>query len=197
MLATPAFGLGVDKPDIRLIIHGELPGSLEAYYQEIGRAGRDGQPAEAHLLFDQDDVSIQSDFIKWTTPDPGFIQAVHSLLRTRRDEVTADGVDYLRGKMNFYNSRDFRVETTLNLLERWGVLEWEHRSLRNYQIVGEIPEEMLDQALYEKRLRSLQMGLLNILQFAQGEGCRLTTIYNHFGVMDCLPCGRCDKCRKS
>ncbi|MCB0386842.1 MAG: RecQ family zinc-binding domain-containing protein, partial [Bdellovibrionales bacterium] len=135
--------------------------------------------------------------IKWTTPDPGFIQGVDSLLRNRRNEVISEGADYLRGKMNFYNSRDFRVETTLNLLERWGVLEWEHRSLKNYQMEGEIPEELLNLDLHEKRVRSLQMGLLHMLQWAQGEECRMTAIYNHFGVTGCPPCGRCDNCRKN
>lgn len=197
MLATPAFGLGVDKADIRLVIHGELPGSLEAYYQEVGRAGRDGAQAMAHLLFDPDDVSIQSDFIKWTTPDPGFIQAVANLLRTRRDEVLAEGVDYLRQQMNFFNSRDFRVETTLNLLERWEVLKWENRSLKNYQMEGEIPEEMLNQELHQRRLKSLQAGLLGMLQFAQSEECRLKIIYSHFGLTHPPECGRCDNCRKS
>ena len=197
MLATPAFGLGVDKSDIRLIVHVELPGSLEAYYQEIGRAGRDGQVAEAHLLFDQEDISIQSDFIKWTTPDPGFIQAVDSLLRERPDDVKAEGINYLRGKMNFYNSRDFRVETTLNLLERWGLLQWTHCSLKDYKMMGEIPKEMVDKELHAQRLKSLQVGLLNMVQYAQSKDCRMALIYKHFGLQECEPCGRCDNCQRN
>lgn len=196
MLATPAFGLGVDKADIRLIVHSELPGSLESYYQEIGRAGRDGQPSWVHLLFDQDDVSIQSDFIKWTTPDPGFIRSILNLLSIRRNEVVAEGAEYLRQQMNFYNSRDFRVETTLNLLERWGVLEWENRDLRTYQILGDPPDELMDPVLHEKRLRSLQKALLSMVQFSQSDQCRLAIIYRHFGLKGASSCGRCDNCLK-
>ena len=64
MCATIAFGMGVDKPDIRFVCHHDLPGSIESYYQEIGRAGRDGDPAEALLLFGADDIKLRRDLIE-------------------------------------------------------------------------------------------------------------------------------------
>ena len=82
MLATPAFGLGIDKPNVRLVVHTELPSSVEAYYQEVGRAGRDEKRAHCHLLYDEDDISIQMEFIKWANPEPGFIYGVYRLLKT-------------------------------------------------------------------------------------------------------------------
>src|SRR5690606_30545251 len=58
-----AFGMGIDKPDIRYVFHTDLPGSPEAYYQETGRAGRDGAPAEAHMLYGLDDIRMRRMFI--------------------------------------------------------------------------------------------------------------------------------------
>src|SRR5205823_5428176 len=103
MLATPAFGLGINKADIRMVIHAEMPGSVEAYYQEVGRAGRDGEEAWCVLLHEEDDATIQMDFIKWANPDPAFIRTVYRLLETNSGRFQQEGVDFLRQQMNFYN----------------------------------------------------------------------------------------------
>ncbi|MDP6175151.1 MAG: RecQ family ATP-dependent DNA helicase, partial [Rhodospirillales bacterium] len=68
MVATIAFGMGIDKPDLRFVLHTDLPGSIEAYYQELGRAGRDGLPATAHMLYGMDDIRMRRMFIE---EDPG------------------------------------------------------------------------------------------------------------------------------
>ncbi|MBN9553108.1 MAG: ATP-dependent DNA helicase RecQ, partial [Alphaproteobacteria bacterium] len=71
MVATIAFGMGIDKPDVRFVAHIDLPGSIEAYYQETGRAGRDGLPADTLMLYGPEDVALRSRFIEQSdTPDP-------------------------------------------------------------------------------------------------------------------------------
>jgi len=193
ILATPAFGLGIDKENIRSIFHAEIPGSIEAYYQEIGRAGRDGLAAHCYLLFDQDDLSIQMDFVKWAHPDPGFIQALFNLLERNLDRVKAQGLDYLRTQLNFYNRRDFRLETALNQLERWECIS--STDPRELSILSAPPQEFLQESRHQEFLKNQHCKLLEILQFAQANtGCRMTRIKNYFGYSDDQSCGVCDLC---
>lgn len=192
LLATPAFGLGIDKANIRGVIHGEIPTSLEAYYQEVGRSGRDGKRAEGHLLFDEEDVSISMDFIKWSCPEPAFVRKVYQLVRDRWDEYRAGGTDFLRREMNFYNSRDFRVETSLNQLERAGSLELKSN---HYVALDYWNEEFFSNADHEKHIKVQNEKLLAMLRWAkQNEDCRLRMIYEYFGSPHRQECGICDVC---
>ncbi len=192
MLATPAFGLGINKSDVRLILHGEVPGSVEAYFQEAGRAGRDGKPSDCVLLYDPEDVRIQEDFVKWAHPEPEFIQNVYDLISKNILRVKQEGLDFLREQMNFYNRRDFRVETSVNLLKRWGFL----REPEENEFVIEKPLEgdLLDGAKNKKRTQQDQMRLLDIVRYATRKLCRVQQIHEYFGDGVVVACGQCDVC---
>jgi ATP-dependent DNA helicase RecQ len=92
VVATKAFGMGIDKPDTRLVVHYQLPDSLESYVQEAGRGGRDGQPARCVLLFDEKDAEVQYFFLRQKQPPKRAIQAVLRLDRyqERRRRVRLD-----------------------------------------------------------------------------------------------------------
>lgn len=180
ILATPAFGLGIDKSNVRSVIHAEIPGSIEAYYQEVGRAGRDGQTAHCLLLSDPDDITIQMDFIKWSNPDPGFIREVYRYIETHPEKMQQEPLETLRRQMNFYNSRDFRVETAVNLLERWDSVEVDHRGA--LKALAPPPEELLSSEDYQKRWRGQNEKLLKLVELLKSGEDLKPQIYRYFGV---------------
>jgi len=182
ILATPAFGLGIDKPNVRLLIHAEIPGSVEAYFQEIGRAGRDGINSQCVLLYDPDDVSISMDFIKWANPGPKFIHQVYYLIDRNQDRIFAEGLDFLRTQLNYYNRRDYRVETAVNLLERWGCIERSDKHRNKITSVEPPPMEYMDDSVAEQRLKRQNEKLLKMVQLAQLDGDYKAYIYEYFGV---------------
>ena len=120
MLATNAFGLGIDKPDIRYIIHYQMPGSPEAYVQEAGRAGRDGKPARCVLLFQPDDTAIQEHFLKEAHPTRLHAQKVAEGLYAWSDEGRDVSVRDLATSLAL---PERRVRVVLSVLQGMGVAE--------------------------------------------------------------------------
>ncbi len=114
-VATNAFGMGIDKPDIRFVAHANIPKAVEAYYQEIGRAGRDGKAAQAVLLFNHSDVFTQERLIEGSHPSESVFADVWSVLS--QAEVFEHGVGTLAGQIS---ASEFEVSAALRVLEREG-----------------------------------------------------------------------------
>ncbi len=182
MVATNAFGMGVDKSDIRFVVHYDLPGSVEAYYQEAGRAGRDGEPADCCLLFQFPDIRIQEFFLEGANPSRQVLQEVFACIRDGQPATDA-------------GSSQMAASTALGILERAKAI---HRvQAGGFEAVTDLsPEELpLDWSSLALKAQRDRERLSTIVGYAQSRSCRRQSLIQYFTGEAALPeCGHCDVC---
>ena len=191
VLATNAFGLGIDKENIRYVTHAQIPSSLEAYYQEIGRAGRDGRHSVCTLLYDEQDLNIQLQFIDWNNPSAGYYDRLYRLISDQSERMNAEGIEFVREQMTYKNRNDYRLETALGMLDRFGVTEGNLDS-KNLTIISELSEELSSQESRDIKLKMEQEKLYQMVLYTKEETCRKAFIHRYFGLEYQEKCGVCD-----
>lgn len=192
IVATNAFGMGVDKPDIRFVYHADVADSVDAYYQEIGRAGRDGKPAEAVLFYCDRDISAQRYKTGSANGNSADLESVANSLVSHHGPATAEEL----AKSTALSAR--KVINILHKLEESGAaeeLESGEVRLVKGQTTAQIAEAANRQQKFLKDLKTRRLQQMQL--YAEARGCRREYLMRYFGDDFTGPCGNCDRCEQS
>lgn len=191
LVATTAFGMGMDKPNVRFVFHADISNSLDAYYQEIGRAGRDGDPAKALLLYNPEDLNLHRFFSGGGQLDPEQIEQVAELIQQQEEPVTPKE---LHEQIELSQAK---LKTVLNRLTDLGTVE----TLPTGEVVAtesELEASEAAEAIIEtqERWKQWERSRLEMMRgYAEVQDCRRQYLLNYFGEAFESPCGTCDNCK--
>jgi ATP-dependent DNA helicase RecQ len=196
VVATNAFGLGIDKPNIRFVVHYDLPGSLEAYTQEAGRAGRDGLPSRCILIYRMSDTRVQNYFLTGKYPDVEEVQRVFGTIEVFGEQAEGVAMTDLRKILQLPLTK---LKVILALLKKSGYIETVAKSAYGLtEAVRKNRALVLSLANYETKKSYDQSKLAMMLQYAETGSCRRRFILNYFGEdFDAANCGACDNCLRA
>jgi ATP-dependent DNA helicase RecQ len=194
MVATSAFGLGIDKPDIRYIVHYQAPASLERYVQEAGRAGRDGHPARCVLLFDESDLEIQEHLLALSRLSPALLGRFGRALSAWAAEDRDANIEELALSAGISQRAAAAIVTALveaRICER--VDAGRIHALGPLETLVERVESLRER--FEIIRREDGRRLKAVVDYVNEPECRSVALRRYFGDPDPAPCGRCDLCR--
>jgi ATP-dependent DNA helicase RecQ len=201
IVATNAFGMGVDKSDIRLVVHADIPRSPEAYYQEAGRGGRDGKPTRCVLLFNHSDIKLQEFLIDASYPSADLLRGLWKLLRDKPQlGALTPYDDELEGRLKRNldgNVSGATMGAAIRILERHGMLGRDDEKLYATRPEPNVFPALDVQSL-ARRAEVERSKLRTMVAYAYYPRCRRQMVLEYFGDQDWASrdrqCGHCDNC---